>query len=147
MLGASTRLVRKLEGKGMLKPIVLDEIHYFTRQAVQTFMESRTNAASGKAFALFRSGVSPIDVVVELEDVDPDHIHALWTSYNRFNNCWVIQGPSSLKAWEGVFKLGELTPELLLRCLEIICGNPAMRALLKSGARLPRRKDSRSSPA
>ena len=147
MLGASTRLVRKLEGKGLLKPIVLDDIHYFTRQAVHICMESRLEAASGKAFALFREGVAPIDVVVELGDVDPDHILALWESYNRFNHCWVIQGPSSLKAWEPVFQLGELTPELLLRCIEIVCGNPTTRALLKSSAHIPRRKDSRGEPA
>ena len=145
MLGVSKTMVRRLEAR-VLSPIVLDGIHYFTRADILSALETRPGAVSGPAFALFKKGVDPIDVVVEL-GADPSHIHALWKSYNELNHCWVIQGPSSLKAWEPVFQLGELTPELLLRALEIVCGNPATRALMKSGARIPRRTDSRSGPA
>lgn len=146
MLGVSKTMVRHLEKRSLVNPIVLDGVHYFTRAQVLKALETRPGAISGPAFALFKKGVKPIDVVVELA-ADPDHIQVLWKTYNELNHCWVIQGPSSLKAWEGVFKLGELTPELLLRALELVCGNPETRALLKSGRPLPRRKISRSSPA
>jgi len=132
MLGSSKTTVRRLENTGLLHPIVLDGVHYFAREAIARAAQARPHALSGKAFTLFEAGKTPIETVVEL-DADPEHIHALWETYQRLQGCWVIQGPKSLRAWEGVYHLGELTPTKLLRCIEIVCADPKLRALLEAG--------------
>lgn len=124
--------MRRLEDRGLLHPIVLDGVHYFARDAILRAAQARPHAISGKAFTLFEAGKTPVQVVVELE-ADPEHIRTLWETYNRLQGCWVIQGPSSLRAWEPVYKLGELTPTKLLRCIEIVCADPKLRALLEAG--------------
>ena len=137
MLGSGVTTVRRLEKQGLLHPIVLDGVNYFARDAIARAAQARPNAVSGKAFTLFEAGKTPVQVVVEL-DADPEHIRTLWETYQRLQGCWVIQGPKSLRAWEGVYHLGELTPTKLLRCIEIVCADPKLRALLEAGTmRIP----------
>lgn len=130
MLGAHKTTVRRLENRGLLKPLLIDGVHYFSREAVARAAQARPHAVSGPAFKLFKAGMQPEDVVIEL-CADPDHIAQLWASYNAMLGNWVVKGPGSLKAWELTYKVGELTPKKLLRCLEIVHANPRLRAELQ----------------
>lgn len=132
MLDSHKTTVRRLESKGLLEPVLIDGVHYFARSNVARALQARPHAISGPAFALFKAGKEPADVVIEL-CAEPDHIRALWTSYKQLEGCWVIQGPGSLRAWEPIYQLGELTPEKLLQALELVCADPELRRLLKQG--------------
>ena len=125
-LDTSLKTVRNLETRGFLRPVKLEGVNYFTRHDVAQAIEARPRAICGKAFALFKEGIEPIDAVVEL-DADPDHIDRLYRTFKRMEGCWVVQGPKSLRAWEPVYRLGELTPRKLLKCVELVSGNPRLR--------------------
>lgn len=130
MLGAHKTTVRRLETRGLLRPVRIEGVNYFSREAVARAVEARPQAVAAPAFELFKQGVQPVDVVIKL-GADPEHIRTLWESYNRLLGMSIVQGPGSLKAWEPVYKVGELTPRKLLGCLEIVHANPRLREELK----------------
>lgn len=132
-LGVAKTTVRRLEESGELNPVVFQGVHYFDRRQVITLLKARAHSHAARAFALFEAGKQPVQVVLEL-DVDPEQIQRLWEHYNRMQKCWIVEGPGSLKAWEPVYKLGELTPRKLLRALELVCANPQLRATLLATA-------------
>lgn len=132
-LGIAKTQVRRLEASGELHPVMFRGVHYFDRRQVLALLKLRAHTYAARAFALFEAGKQPVDVVLEL-DVDPEQIQRLWENYNRMLGCWIVKGPGSLKAWEPVYKLGELTPHKLLRALEIVCSNPQLRATLMASA-------------
>lgn len=126
-LRISKSRVRQLEVQGVLHPIQQGGVHYFVRDQVLEAAKAREGGLAGEVFRLFEQGETAVAVVMQL-NADPDYIQGLWESYHRMLGCWVVQGPGSLRAWEGVFRLGELTPHKLLRALELVASSPELRA-------------------
>lgn len=129
MLGVHKSSIRRMEDRGELRPIVVAGVHWFTREAVAHAYQRLEGTICAAAFRLFKAGLEPVDVVIELE-ADAELIGQLWRSYNDLEGHWVVEGPGSKRAWEPVFQLGELTPAKLRRALELCGSTPALRAEL-----------------
>jgi hypothetical protein len=119
-----------METSGAITPTVVDGVHLFPASEVRAAIRLREGRIAGRAFELFEVGKTPVQVVMEL-NADPQIIHDLHRGYHELLGNWVVEGPGSLKAWEPVYRLGKLTARKLLRALEIVCANPALRAELR----------------
>lgn len=130
ILGCTKRYVRKLRAQGDLGGIEHDGCHYFTREEVQRLQHRRSHG-NGAAFKAFEAGLSPVQVVTQ-HDLDPDRVAYLHTQWHRLQHRIAIEAPTSPVQWEAVYKLRleSLTPAQLLKCVEIVCADPALRAQL-----------------
>lgn len=130
MLGVHISTVIRLQKKGVLMPIMQDGAFWFSRETIGRAVEARKSHIWADAFRKFRAGLKPTAVVVEL-GIDPVLVELLWSSFQAMERRWVVEMPESMRAWQGVYQLGELTPRKLLRALEIVCADPALRAQLE----------------
>ena len=130
LLSVHITTVRRLEKRGVLTPIMQDGTHWFSRETIGRAIEARQSHIWADVFRKFRDGAQPTAVVIEL-GVDPALVEHLWASFQGMERRWVVEMPESMRAWQGVYRLGELTPRKLLLALEIVCADPVLRAQLE----------------
>lgn len=127
----STMTIRRWERNGRLPPIVVDEVHYFTRASVIRAVGERDGHCSARAFELFEAGKNAVETVRELNE-DPEYIGRLFDGYQRLVGNVVVKAPTSPKQWAAVYgvPLDALSPSAVLKCIEIVFADPKLKAQL-----------------
>lgn len=129
-LGVSLACVKLWERSQTIVPRLVEGVHVFTRDQIETLRSNRVGKLSAIAFRSFEDGLSPVQVVIRY-GIDPERIAKMHAAYIRMTSSWVVKGPSgSVEAWERTYQLGPLTPDKLRRALELCASTPALRKIL-----------------
>lgn len=131
-LGVSEDAVRRLERRGLLRAVVLEGVHVFTRHELERHRDAKPSSNASAAFALFEQGLAAVDVVIKL-NLDPSEIQSLYAAWSTMSGAIVVAAPrGSAKAWERAYGVGPLTPAKIRLALELVGAVPELRARLQT---------------
>lgn len=132
-LSTAVSTVRRAEERGALRATVLMGVHCYTLSELEQYRAStRHGEIAARAFHLLEEGRSPAEVV-RLLQVPPTMARELAENYAELSEGILCRGPrGSRAAWERAFGV-KLTPEIVLRAIELTSRTPKIRERLLSG--------------
>ena len=129
-LGTTWGAVRYAQQAGRLRSILVDGVHLFSRDVLERYRDVDPGLLAARAFRLFKEGMPPEDVVIELEAA-PEAIVELYRSYSRLTGTCIVEGPKgSRAAWMKTYNVRELSPDVIRRALELCHARPELRERL-----------------
>jgi hypothetical protein len=127
-LGLTHEQLRHLHRSNRIRSTRVEGCHLFARHELERYRDQAPGELAARAFELFEAGKTAPQVVIELR-ADPSAIADLLEAWAKMSGHWTIAGPRGpRRAWEDVYKIGELTPGKMRRALEIVAGVPELRA-------------------
>jgi hypothetical protein len=126
-MGVSLATVRRMEG-AELRPLIIDGKHCFPIEDVDRYRKVTDGDLAAQAFQMFNEDKTPVDVVIALRE-SPERIRKLFQDWVEMSECLVAGPPGLGHRKLSLFLGGRLTRRFLMRCVELVCADPRLRAL------------------
>lgn len=135
-LGVSLAAVKAAQKRGSLAVSSVQGVSVFSRDTLTSWRDSTPRGAiAAAAFRCYARGRSAAQVVADLE-ILPVTAITLQAAYAECSGGLLVAcSPMARATWARVYGVPELTPELVLRAVEICAQTPALRAKLLSHER------------
>lgn len=129
-LGIQLSSVKAAEVRGALFATVTRGVHCFSRAELERYRtKTKHGVIASAVFDALAAGKSPAKIVAE-QQVAPALMRELVHDYCELSEQMLCAAPKGTrKAWESAFGV-QLTPELILRAVELAARTPSIRQRL-----------------